>query len=435
MSATHPPRPPQVDPALLRGLTQSRHSRRDLLRLMGMGAGAVGAGGLLSACGVSGQAPKAGSSPTTTKGVADAAAAYWKDKKQTGQVNWANWPLYIDTAGKGNHPSINQFQKQTGIQVKYSEVIQDNPSFFATVRPTLEAGQYTGYDTAVISDGIVLTELMTLDYLVPLDQSRLTNFKKNAGAKNRNPQYDPGNRYSIPWQAGFTGLAYDPEKTGREITSFQDLLDPKFKGKIGMFGDAGELANAAMFALGINAEKSTVDDWKKAADHLKKQKSSGVLRNYYDQSYVDALGRGEVWLTQAWSGDIFQKNLSDGTNFKFIIPSEGGTIWTDNMAIPVTAKNPVDALTLMDYFYQVPVSATLAEYINYVCPVPAAKAQILKDAAKLSGADKTAMEGIAKSPLVFPAAADYAKLHYYVSFDTPAEQQQYQKTFEPIVLG
>src|SRR5689334_12154439 len=113
MSSNHPPRSPQVDPALLRGLTQARHSRRDVLRLMGMGAGFVGAGSLLSACGVSGQTAHT-AKPTSSKQVADQAAAYWQGKQKTGQVNWANWPLYIDTAGKGNHPSINQFEKQYG---------------------------------------------------------------------------------------------------------------------------------------------------------------------------------------------------------------------------------------------------------------------------------------------------------------------------------
>jgi spermidine/putrescine transport system substrate-binding protein len=190
-----------------------------------------------------------------------------------------------------------------------------------------------------------------------------------------------------------------------------------------------------MMVIGLNPDKSTADDWKKAADKLKEQKSLGVLRNYYDQSYIDALGKGEVWITQAWSGDIFQKNASDGTNLKFVIPQEGGTIWTDNFAIPITAANPVDAITLIDFFYRVPIQASLTEYINYVSPVPAAQAQIRKDAAAKSGEDKTLLESVSRSPLVFPSEADYAKLHYYRDFGTVAEQQQYQKVFEPIVLG
>jgi spermidine/putrescine transport system substrate-binding protein len=105
------------------------------------------------------------------------------------------------------------------------------------------------------------------------------------------------------------------------------------------------------------------------------------------------------------------------------------------MTIPITAKAPLDAITLMDYFYRVDVSASLAEYINYVCPVPAAQAQIRKDAAKLTGEDRTGLLDIADSKLVFPSQTEYKKLHYYVPFETPEEQQNFQKTFEPIVLG
>jgi spermidine/putrescine transport system substrate-binding protein len=409
------------DPTMLRGLTQRRLGRRDALRLSGLSA----LGMALAACGVEGKgSPGASAAP-------DAVAQFWAGKVKNGHVDFANWPLYMDP----KQPELKQFTKETGISVKYQEVIQEMGPWFAKVQPQLSAGQSIGYDLMVITNSFQFTQFRDSGFLAPLDLAKLPNYKKNADPAYAKEAFDPGNQYSVPWASGITGIAYDRNKTGRDITKLADLWDPAFKGKVGMFSDTQELGNFGLMALGIDPAKSTVDDWKKAADHLKKQKSSGVLRNYYDQSYVDALGRGEVWLTQAWSGDIFQKNISDGTDFKFIIPEEGGTIWTDNMAIPVTAKNPVDALTLMDYFYQVPVSAKLAEYINYVCPVPAAKAQIVKDAAKLSGADKTAMEGIAKSPLVFPAAADYAKLHYYVSFDTPAEQQQYQKTFEPIVLG
>ena len=249
---------------------------------MGMGAGAVGAGSLLSACGVSGQAPQAGSSPTN--GVANAAAAYWKGKKQTGQVNWASWPLYIDTAGKGNHPSVNQFEKQTGITVDYSEVIQDNASFFATIRPTLEAGQYTGYDTAVITNyGPYLIELIALDYLDPAGPEPADQLQEVRRRQVPQPRLRPREtRYTIPWQAGFTGLAYDPARTGREITSWHDLLDPKFKGKIGMLADAKELGNAAMFALGIDADHSTPSDWKKAAAWLERVKPN--VRKYYSRT-------------------------------------------------------------------------------------------------------------------------------------------------------
>lgn len=410
------------DPSLLRGLTQRRFGRRDALRLSGL----AGMGATLAACGVQGQGAQVQASAEP-----DAVAKFWAGKAKNGTVDFANWPLYMDP----KRPELARFTKATGIKVNYQEVIQEMGPWFAKVQPQLKAGQSIGYDLMVITNSFQFSQFRDSGFLAPLDHAKLPTYAKNAGEAYKKEAFDPGNVYSIPWASGMTGIAYDRKKTGRDITSLADLWDPAFKGKVGMFSDVQELGNFGLLALGINPDESTEDDWKKAAEHLKKQKSSGVVRNYYDQSYVDALGAGEVWLTQAWSGDIFQKNISDGTDFKFVIPQEGGTIWTDNMTIPITAKNPVDALMLMDFFYEVENAAALAEFISYVCPVPAAQAQMRADAAKLSGEEKDALLGVADSKLVFPTATEYDKLHYYVSFEATAEQQKFQKIFEPIVLG
>jgi spermidine/putrescine transport system substrate-binding protein len=416
MSSPHIP-----DPAMLRGLTQRRFGRRDALRM----GGASALGLFLAACGVKGQGtPSASVAP-------DAVAKYWAGKTKTGNVNFANWPLYMDP----KQPELKEFTSQTGIKVKYAEVIQEMGPWFAKVQPQLKAGQSIGYDLMVITNGIQFKQFKDSNFLAPLDHSKLPNYTANAGQAYKMEAFDPDNQYSVPWASGITGIAYDRAKTGRDITKLADLWDPAFKGKVGMFSDTQELGNFGMLVNGADPARSTPADWDKAAAKLKEQKTSGVLRKYYDQSYIDALGSGEVWITQAWSGDVFQKNISDNKDFKFVIPEEGATIWTDNFAIPITAQNPLDAIKLMDFFYEVENAATLAEYINYVCPVPAAQEQIKKDAAKLSGDDKAAMEAVATSPLVFPAQSDYAKLHYYVDFKTVAEQQEFQSIFEPIVLA
>jgi spermidine/putrescine transport system substrate-binding protein len=415
MSASNTP-----DPALLRGLSQRRFGRRDAFRLSGLSA----LGMALAACGVEGQGTKAPASAAP-----DAVQQYWAGKAKNGHIDFANWPLYMDP----KHPELKKFTAETGISVKYSEVIQEMGPWFAKVQPQLSAGQSIGYDLMVITNSFQFTQFRDSGFLAPLDHAKLPNYAKFAGDAYKKEVFDPGNQYSIPWTSGITGIAYDRKKTGRDITKLADLWDPQFKGKIGMMADTQELGNFGLMALGIDPAKASASDWEKAADHLKKQKP--LVRKYYDQSYIDALGQGEIWIAQAWSGDIYQKNLSDGTDFKFVIPEEGGTIWTDNMTIPITAKNPVDALMLMDFFYEVENAASLGEYIAYVCPVPSAQEQMRKDAQKKTGEDRAAIEDLAKSKFVFPGPADYAKLHYYVSFDSVSEQQEFQKTFEPIVLG
>jgi spermidine/putrescine transport system substrate-binding protein len=408
------------DPALLRGLTQQRISRRGALR----GAGLAGASALLAACGVSGS--------DQTK--ATQAPGFWAGKTQAGVLNFANWPLYIDVqkvGGKTTHPTLDQFTKQTGIKVNYKEVIQDNDSFLGKITPSLKAGQDTGWDLMVITNGGPLEKLIRQGFLVELDHSKLPNFEKNADARYKNPSFDKGNKYTVAWQAGLTALAYNPKLTKREITSFDDLFDPKFKGKITMFGDSLDFPNFAMVGLGIDPETSKEADWKRTAERLKQLRPQ--LRSFIDNSgEAEGLSSGNVWISMAYSGDIFQLNASGSPDIKFVVPEQGALLWQDNMCIPKNAKHPVDAITYMNYVYQPDVAATLAENIDYITPVPAAKQVLETKAASASGEDKASLEDLIKSPLVFPTEADLAKTKRYRVL-TPEEERVWNRIFQPIV--
>ncbi len=413
---------PGMNPALMRGLTQRRIGRRGLLTAAGASATALG----LAACGVKGQAVG------TTSKAPDEVAKFWADKKGNGHVNFANWPLYMDPS----RPELKKFTAATKISVTYSEPINDLPAFFAKIQPQLSAHKSIGYDIMVITNGIQFKDCVALGFFAPLDHAQIPNYTANAADKYKNEAFDKGNVYSVPWTSGITGIAYNPKYVTTPPTSLQDLLDPRYKGKVGMFSDTEEIGVFGMLATGSNPETSTEADWKKAAAWLKQQQDAGVVRKYYDQDYASALASGDIWITQAWSGDIFQTNVSTpGANLKFVIPSEGGTLWTDNFTIPITAENPVDAIKLINYFYEPAIQATLTEYINYITPVPASQPLILADANAASGDDKAALTELASSPLVFPSAADLAKLHYYRDFKDSAEQKTYQSYFDPIVTS
>jgi spermidine/putrescine transport system substrate-binding protein len=410
-----------LDSALLRGLTSRRMDRRDIFKMAGLGAAAAA----LAACGVKGKA-----TGTATQ-APDAVAKFWAGKTAGTHIDFANWPLYMDP----KKPELAKFTKQTNISVTYKEVINDDPSWFAKIRPLLAAKQSIGYDLMVITNGVEFQECIELGFLAPLDHSKMPNYAANSAPKYQNEAFDKGNVYSVPWTSGITGIGYNPKYVKKPPTSMQDLVDLAYKGKVGMFADTQEIGNFGMLATGSSPETSTSADWTKAANWLKAQRDSGVVRKYYDQDYIAALSNGDVWLTMAWSGDIFQQNVSSGTNLQFVIPSEGGTLWTDNFTIPITAANPVGAMELINFFYDPAIAASLAEYINYITPVPAAQPIITSDAAAASGDDKTALEAVAKSPLVFPSASDYAKLHYYRDFTTSAEHQAYDAIFNPIVTS
>ena len=201
--------PAAIEAPLYRGLTEPRHSRRQFLRGAGAGIGALGMGALLSACGIKG-----------TEAAATAAtfdwAAWWKRQKPTGVLNFANWPLYIDT-NHGKHPSLEQFSKQTGIKVNYFEVIQDNAPFYANIEPTLSAGKPTGYDLIVMTnDDWTVFELVKLNrWITPLDHSRMPNFFKYASPLVRNSGYDPTDTYTAGLAVGLHRhrLRHDQDRT------------------------------------------------------------------------------------------------------------------------------------------------------------------------------------------------------------------------------
>lgn len=413
---------PALDPVLVRGLTQRRLGRRDMFRLFGAAGGAA----LLSSCGIGSQTKKVDTSKSAVE-------KYWAAQKPTSSLVWANWPLYIDTKGKSDHPSLDQFEKQTGINVKYVEAVQDNGPFFAKVQPSLSSGQYCGFDLTVISSGIYFNKFRDLGFIVPLDQSRLPNFRKYAGDKFQNEPFDPGNKLSIPWQAGFTGIGYNPQKTGKEIKSWQDLQDPKLKGHIGLFANNEDLPNCALLAVGVDPLKSTESDWRKAADWLTKMKP--LVRNFYSQNYINALATGDLWVSMAWSGDIFQQNLTGkaiGQQLKFVIPEEGGLLFTDNFLILKGAKNPVSAMQLMDFYYKPEIAAEVTEWVNYVSPVPDAQAVVKADASKASGADKDYLDAVATSYATFPTASTYAQTTIGFTPKAGKELDTWNSIFEPI---
>jgi spermidine/putrescine transport system substrate-binding protein len=413
---------PQIDPAWLRGATQRRFSRRDVLRYAGIGGGALAASSVLSACGVGG-----GKAEKTDE------KSFWDGKTQAGELVFANWPLYIDKA-KGKHPSLDLFTERTGIKVTYKEDIQEMPSFWGRIQPVLAAGQSTGYDLMVLTNGIYLDKALEANYLIPLDHTQLPNFNANAGPAIKNPSYDPGNKYTAAWQSGITGIAYNPEFIDGEITSIQDLYNPKYKEKVGMFADNLDLPNFALLGIGVSPEDSTPDDWQTAADKLKEQ--APLVLKYYEQGYIKPLAEGDTWISMAWSGDIFQTNLERDADkqLKFLVPEEGGLIWTDNLCIPIGAEHPVDALKMIDFAYDTEIAAMIAEWVNYITPVPGAQSVIEADAAKAKGGDRSYLESVAESPLVFPTSDMVAKLHNYRVL-TDAEEKQWNSIFEPIYQG
>jgi spermidine/putrescine transport system substrate-binding protein len=424
---------PDADPAAWRGLQAPRMSRRGLLRAGAVAGGATAVSGLLAACG--GAVPAA--SPATD---GPGSPAWWRKQHYHYTVNFANWPLYIDVLN-GRHPTLEHFTDLTRIRVNYTEPIAENQPFYNTIRPLLERKQYTGYDIVVLTNSDPpLGEMMDNGWLIPLDQSMMNNFRAYADSLVRNPPWDPGNVYTMAWQSGWTAIGYNSAEIKHPGDTVEILFDKQYAGRVGMMSDPYDLGSIGLLAVGVDPATSTEADWHKAAAMLRKQKSDGIVRGYYDQNYIDNLKSGEVIVSMAFSGDIFQANLQQQyRDLKLLMPAEGGMFWTDNMCIPLHAQNPKDAMALMDYFYQPQIEAVVEYYNDYVCPVPDAQL-VLRHPVGWAAQELAAMRHeigeapsrTADSPLVFPTPAYRARSKYYRQFSSAEERALWDKLFGTI---
>jgi spermidine/putrescine transport system substrate-binding protein len=394
----------RIERAIARALKEQPISRRLFLRRTGLvTASALSLPAILAAC----QAAPAASGAAAT-------------------IRWANWPAYIDLDEEidpdpTQYPTINAFIEQTGVNVTYTEAVNDNEEFFGTINPSLDAGQSTGWDLITVG-GWVIERMVRLGYLQELDQSKLPNFAANGAELYKDSWYDAGNKHSVVWQAGITGIGYDPNLTGREITSFEDLLDPAFAGRVGMFSEMRDTLELAILSLGVAPETATTADATRAQQKLLEAANRGQFRAFYGNEYYDELSAGNLALSMAWSGDITQMALYDNPDVLFVIPEEGGLRWTDNLAIPNGASN-VDAVhKLINYWYDPVAATTLSEFIGYFTPVAgvAERVKADADAAREAGDTENAdvLDGVAAT--VDPTEEQIANTHE----DTPLDEEQ-----------
>jgi spermidine/putrescine transport system substrate-binding protein len=409
-------------------------TRRGFLRAAGGGAAAVGLGGLLAACG--GDSGTAGGGGATSE---DPSKIFSQPAGDT--VHFANWPLYIDKAKDSNgdiiYPSLENFTKDTGIAVDYQDIIQDNASFFGKLQPQLQAGDATGWDIIVITNGEQFTALLVNDWVLPLDTTKRPNFDKYAADFARNPSYDPGNKHSMPWQSGLTGIGVNHDLVNGEVTKLDDLANPNIVGQSSVDMLKGDMPDFVMINLGIDPKTSGPAEWKEAAAWLQKQKDSGTVRQYTDQAYIDDMTAGNTSAFMAWSGDVlYYKLWAAYDNLDFVFPDGGALLWIDNMLIPQGAANPTGALQLMDYVYKPEIATMITEWVLYMSPCGATRELIKKDAAKAeSNGDKglaTKLNATADNPFLYPDQQLLSQTSFARDLKTDDERNEFHSIFDPI---
>ncbi|RPF36632.1 spermidine/putrescine ABC transporter substrate-binding protein [Streptomyces sp. TLI_185] len=384
-------------------------SRRSLLRALGGGAVLGG----LAGCGVPAAYVRPGE-----RAVADLSA---RDKRLT----WANWPLYIDTDddNPNRRPTLEAFGKRTGISVEYTEEINDNDEFFGKISPALMNHQQTGRDLIVMSDWMC-ARFVRLGWVQEMDRARQPHVAKYLDPQLRSPAFDPGRRYSVPWQSGITGIAYDRRRLGREIRHVSDLWASDLKGRVTLLSGLDEAFALLMQGNGVDITRWTAADFHKVCDQVERYVARGQIRRFTGNDYTKDLVSGDVLACQAYSGDVIQLQ-ADNPHIRFVVPEEGAELWADSLMIPDRAAHKRNAERLVDYYYAPEVAAELAAWVNYVCPVPAA--QDVLAAAK----DKDTA-ALAENPLIFPDAEMRKRL--VIARDmTSTERVEFAKRWNKIV--
>jgi spermidine/putrescine transport system substrate-binding protein len=316
-------------------------------------------------------------------------------------LRFSNWPLYIDVDEKTkSHPTLDQFTKETGIKVDYYEDINDNAQYFGKIQGPLSQGRGIDRDIIVLTDNERFLGLM-LDkgWVEPLDKDLIPNISNLIDAQ-QSPPFDPDRTYTLPWQSGMTGIAWNEDFTG-PVTSITQLFeDTKLKGKVTALNNMADTMGLVMLDNGDDPANVTDSTWSAALDRVQSAVDSGQLRRFTGNDYAQPLTKGDLAAVVGWSGDIFQL-LSSNNKLRWALPTKGGMIWTDNMLIPTDGSAPT-ASTYMNFVYEPKIAAQIAAYVAYVPPVKGTQEEMQKLDPEL-----------AKSQLVFPSDATLANTHQF----------------------
>ena len=374
-----------------RTILNSHVSRRAVLA----GAGAVAGAGALASCGIGG------------------------GSDSSNAIRWGNWPLYLDVDDSGKkYPTLEAFTKETDIAVKYFEDYNDNDEFFGKVQAQLKIKKDIGYDLVCPTDWMA-GRWIRLGYAQKFDSANIPN-ASNILDTLATPSFDAKREYTLTWQGIMGGFGWNVEKNPKGIRTIEDLFSPANKGKIVVLSEMRDTVGIILRSQGVNLQTVTEDQFMNAVEFLEKKIADGWIRGVKGNEYAEDLTSGDATAVIGWSGDMFILKAENEGKFDFAVPESGGTISGDNMLIPstATAEAKVNAEKLINYYYEPAVAAEVAAYVNYVCPVKGAQAEMEKIDPEL-----------AKSEFIFPTDKMMANLSVFRAL-TPTEESTWTEAFQ-----
>ncbi|AZI57048.1 extracellular solute-binding protein [Nakamurella antarctica] len=381
-----------------------RLSRRRFMQTSALGASAA----FLAACGINPARPGRLTVPDRSD----------MDKF----VNWSNWQGYMDVDANDSSifPTLVGFQDEYGITVNYTEDVNDNTEYFSKIHPQIAAGQTITADLFVVTDWMA-AKLIQLEYVQELDHANIPNLA-NLNPALQKVTFDPGRKYSATWQSGLAGIAVNHAVVGKDKTveSMNQLLtDPSLAGRITLLKEMRDTVALCLQDLGYDASDFTDSQFMEAINMIGEAVNSGQVRQFTGNDYVPSLVSGDLAACAAWTGDVVALQ-NDSDDFEMVLPKAGYPLWSDNCVIPAAAAHKKNAEMIINYYYEPRVAATLSEYVNYITPIPTAKAFAAEDD-----------PAIANNQLIFPGDEILSNAHVFMALDGETDAR-YSKIFDKL---
>ena len=349
---------------------QSTSDRRTFLRT----TGAVSAAGLVGLAGCSGDSGSDGGDGGSGDDGGDGSDGSDGSDGGDGEIEdelrvfqWGDyWPDGF----------VSGFEEEYYVSVSVS-IYSSNEEMFNA----LNAGGTGQYDLIFPSDYMV-NVLNEQDMIQPLNLDALSNFG-NLSEMFREAPYDPGEeRYSVPYQWGTSGIAYNEEMVGDiEVNSWETMWNEEFAGQMSMLDDVRETMGAALKYLGYSLNTTEESEIEEAKELLIEQKE--LLSTYDSSNFPTNLINEQLSPLHAWSGGAFQaywETFEDGSSpVNYVIPEEGGVVWVDTAAITSEAENVNAAHAFINHFLDAEVGAEITNYTYYGSPNEAAEEYILDE--------------------------------------------------------
>ena len=305
-----------------------------------------------------------------------------------------NWGEYIDPE------VLTMFEEETGIDIVYEE-FETNEILY----PKISSGAIA-YDVICPCD-YMIQRMIENDLLSEINFDNIPNLK-NIGKQylEQSRQFDPENKYSVPYCWGTVGILYNKMMVDEPVDSWSILWDPKYKDNILMQDSVRDAFGVTLKYLGYSLNSIDLDELTEAKNLLIEQKP--LVQAYVIDQVRDKMIGNEAALGVIYSGEAIYTQ-KENPNLEYVIPKEGSNIWIDSWVIPKNAEHKENAEKFINFLCRPDIALMNFEYITYSTPNEAAR-ELIED------------ESIRNSEIAFPDLSKYDNLETFQYLGTEADQ-------------